>query len=85
MWGIAERRITNEETRRNAGNSPTIESMMEMRGCRWLSKVSAMEESRSSRRMLVAWCPTSRTAGRTQQQTIRHAYITTLEKLGFEG
>jgi hypothetical protein len=35
--------------------------------------------------MLVAWCPTSRTAGRTQQQTIRHAYKTTLEKLGFEG
>jgi hypothetical protein len=42
-----------------------------------------MEESRSPRRMLGAWCPTPRKAGRPPQ-TIRHAYITTLEKLGFE-
>jgi hypothetical protein len=84
MWDVAERRITNEETRRTAGNSPTMESMMEMRRCRWLSKLSAMEESRSPRRMLGAWCSTKRAVGRPQQ-TIRHAYITTLEKLGFAG
>jgi hypothetical protein len=42
-----------------------------------------MEESRSPRRMLGAWCPTLRQTGRLQQ-TIRHAYITTLGKLGFE-
>jgi hypothetical protein len=42
-----------------------------------------MEESRSPRRMLGAWCPTPRNAGRPTQ-TIRHACITTLEKLGFE-
>jgi hypothetical protein len=83
MWDIAERRLTNEDTRRTAGNSPTMESMMEMRRCRWLSKLSAMEESRSPRRMLCAWCPTPRAAGRPPQ-TIRHAYITTLRKLGFE-
>jgi hypothetical protein len=46
MWNIAERRITNEETRRTAGNSPTVESMMEMRRCRWFSKLSPMEKSR---------------------------------------
>jgi hypothetical protein len=58
--------------------------MMEMRRYRWLSKLNAMEESRSPRRMLGAWCPTTpRKAGRPTQ-TIRHAYITTLEKLGFE-
>jgi hypothetical protein len=84
MWDIAERRITNEETRRKAGNSPTMESMMEMRRCRWLSKLSAMEESRSPRRMLGAWCSTPRAVGRPQQ-TICQAYITALEKLGFEG
>jgi hypothetical protein len=33
--------------------------------------------------MLGAWCPTPRPAGRPQQ-TIRHAYISTLKKLGFE-
>jgi hypothetical protein len=44
MWDIKEKEITNEKTRRTAGNSPTMESMMEMRRCRWLSKRSAMEE-----------------------------------------
>jgi hypothetical protein len=33
--------------------------------------------------MLGAWCPTPRPTGRPQQ-TIRHAYISTLRKLGFE-
>ncbi len=81
MWDIAERRITNEQVRRTAGNSPTMESMMEMRRCRWLSKLSAMEESRSPRRILGAWCDTARPAGRPQQ-TIRRAYVTTLRTLG---
>jgi hypothetical protein len=53
------------------------------RRCRWLSKLSAMEESRSPRRMLGAWCSTTPRAVGRPQQTIRHAYITTLEKLGF--
>jgi hypothetical protein len=49
MWDIAEKRITNEETRRTAGNSPTMELMMEMRRCRWLSKLSgAMEKVKIS-------------------------------------
>jgi hypothetical protein len=62
----------------------TMESMMEMRRCQWLYKLSAMEKSRSPRKMLGACCPTPRKAGRTTQ-TIGHAYITTtLEKLGFE-
>ncbi len=83
MWDIAEKRITNEKVRRTAANSPTMESMMEVRRCRWLSKLSVMEKSRSPRQMLGAWCPTPRPSGRPQQ-TIRYAYITTLKKLGFE-
>jgi hypothetical protein len=83
MWDVAEHRITNETVRMTAGNSPTMESMMEVRRCRWLSKLSAMEKSRSPRRMLGAWCPTPRPAGRPQQ-TIRHGYRTTLSNLGFE-
>jgi hypothetical protein len=43
-----------------------------------------MEKSRSPRKMLGAWCPTPRKAGRPTQTTIHHAYTTTLEKLGFE-
>jgi hypothetical protein len=81
MLDIAEKRITNEQVRRAAGNSPTMESMLEVRRCRWLSKLSAMEMSRSPRRMLAAWCPTPRRAGKPQQ-TIRHAYYSTLENLG---
>jgi hypothetical protein len=42
-----------------------------------------MEESRSLRRKLGARCPILRPIGRPQQ-TIRHAYILTLKKLGFE-
>jgi hypothetical protein len=84
MWDIKEKRITNERVRRVVANSPTMESMTEMRRCRWLSKLIAMEESRSPRRMLSAWCTTPRQVGGRPQQTIRHAYITTLKKLGFE-
>jgi hypothetical protein len=80
---IAEKRITNEQVRRAAGNSPTMESMMEVRRLRWLSKLSAMEKSRSPRRILGAWCPTPRPIGKPQQ-TIRHAYNSTLENLGFQ-
>jgi hypothetical protein len=84
MWDIKEKRITNEDTRRTAGNSGTMESMMEMRmRCRWLSKLSATEKSRFLSKMLGKWCPTPRKAGRPTH-TIRHAYITTLEELGFE-
>ncbi len=57
MWDIAEKRITNEKVRRTAANSTTMESMMEVRRCRWLSKLSIMEKSRSPRQMLGAWCP----------------------------
>jgi hypothetical protein len=84
MWDVAEHRITNETVRMTAGNSPsTMESMMEVRRCRWLSKLSAMEESRSPRRMLGAWCSSRRPYGRPQQ-TLRHAYVTTHSNLGFE-
>jgi hypothetical protein len=43
MLDIAEKWITNEQVRRADGHSPTMESIMEVRRCRWLSKLSAME------------------------------------------
>jgi hypothetical protein len=77
MWDIKEKRITNEKVRRTAANSPTMESMMEVRRCRRLSKRSVAEnKSRSTRRMLGAWCPTPpRPTGRPQQTIRRLAYI----------
>jgi hypothetical protein len=84
IWDVAERRITNEQARRMVANAPTMDSSMETGRCRWVSKLSVMKESRSARRMLGAWCTTSRPVERPQQ-TIRHAYISTLKKLGFEG
>ncbi len=83
MWDVAEKRIKNEQVRRMVANSPTMDTLMETRRCRWLSKLSAMNESRSPRRILGAWCKTARPTGRPQQ-TIRHAYVRTLKKLGFE-
>jgi hypothetical protein len=47
MWDVAEKRITNEHVRGMVANSPTMDTLMETRRCRWLSKLSAMEESRS--------------------------------------
>jgi hypothetical protein len=68
-WDITEIWITNEKGRRTAANSPTMESMMEVRRCRCLSKLSVMEKLRSPRRMLGAWCPTPRPTRRSQQTT----------------
>jgi hypothetical protein len=42
-----------------------------------------MEKSRSPRKILGAWCPTPRKAGKPKQ-TIRHAYVAILKRLGFE-
>ena len=85
MDDVGYSRETDHERKgqKNCCEPPTMESMMEVRRCRWLSKLSVMEKSRSPRQMLGAWCPTPRPSGRPQQ-TIRHAYITTLKKLGFE-
>jgi hypothetical protein len=79
MWDVADKRIKNEQVRRTVANSPTMDSMMEMRRCRWLSELSAMKTLISPRRILGAWCPTPRPAGRPQH-TIRRI----LKKLGFE-
>jgi hypothetical protein len=54
MRNVAEKRITNEQARGTVTNSPTMDSMMEMRRCRWLFKLSAMKEPRSLKPMLVA-------------------------------
>jgi hypothetical protein len=79
MWDSRE---TDHEwnVRGMVANSPTMDTLMETR-CRWLSKLSAMEESRSPR-MLGAWCTTAE-PGRPQQTPLSN-YIRTLKELGFE-
>jgi hypothetical protein len=67
MWDVAEKRIKNEHVRGMVANSPTMDTLMETRRCRWLSKLSAMKESRSPRRILGAWCTTPRPVGRPQR------------------
>jgi hypothetical protein len=84
MWDVVEIRIKNEQVRGMVADSLAIDSLMETRRCRWLSKLSVLKQSRSPRRILGAWCTTSRQVGR-RQQIIRHEYISTLKKLGFEG
>jgi hypothetical protein len=55
MWDVAEKRIRHERARRSVANSTTMESMMGMRRCRWLCKLSVMKASRSPRLILGAW------------------------------
>jgi hypothetical protein len=73
MWDVAEKRITNEHVRGMVANSPTMDTLMETRRCRWLSKLSAMK-SQDLRGEYGAWCTTARPVGRPQQ-TIRHAHV----------
>jgi hypothetical protein len=84
MWDVKAKRITNEQVRHMADKCNSMKSLMELRRCRWLAKLSKMDETRAPRRLLAAWLPTPRLSGKPQQ-TIRHAYITTLETLGFKG
>jgi hypothetical protein len=79
--------------RKLASNCPKMESMMKLRRCKWLSKLSAMEETRVPRwtkRECQGACslqglvsPTPRLR-HNPQQAIRHGYTTTLKILGFE-
>jgi hypothetical protein len=82
MWDVKEKKITCTQLRKMAANSPSMESLMESRRLNWLSKVCNMDESRSPRRLLGAWCRTSRKAS-GPKQTIRHAYVTTLRRMSF--
>ena len=62
-----------------------MESLLELRKARWLEKIAHMNSNRFPRLLIGAWIPHSRRnglGGRAQQST-RHAYVSTLEKLGF--
>ena len=62
-----------------------MESLLELRRARWLEKIAHMNSNRFPRLLIGAWIPHSRRngfGGRAQQST-RHAYVSTLEKLGF--
>jgi hypothetical protein len=82
IYEVKEQHITNKEVRKRAGNSYSMQQMMELRRCRWLEKLSKMNDKRGPRKILAAWCPTARPTGKPQQ-TIRHGYATTLTTLGF--
>ena len=77
-------RIRNVEIRRRANNVLSLESMLELRRCRWLHKVAQMPEERIPRQLFAAWHHSNRRRGRPYQ-TIRHGYSNTLRRLGFEG
>jgi hypothetical protein len=65
MWDMPEKTITNKKVRRIAANSPTMESMMVVQRCRWLSKLSVMESQISkanARRMVSTTTTHSETA-----------------------
>ena len=82
---MADHTLKNEYVRRETGLLP-LSSYLELRRTRWLEKLSHMHSERTPRKLLGAWLPYARrngTAGRPQQ-TIRHAYVETLRKLGFE-
>jgi hypothetical protein len=78
-----EKRTADQEVRRQqAGRSRTMHQMLEIQRCRWLQKLSEMDDKRGPRKTLAAWCPAARPDGRPQQ-TIRHGHAKTLKTLGF--
>ena len=62
-----------------------MESYMELRRSRWLEKISHMSSKRIPRLILGAWIQKPRRNGKAgrAQNTIRHGYVRTLEKLGY--
>jgi hypothetical protein len=72
---VAEKRITNEHVRGMVANSPTMDTLMETRRCRWLQTQcnGRVKISENAWRMVY-----DGRVGRPQQ-TIRHAYIISQE------
>ena len=62
-----------------------VEDHLELRRTRWLEKLSHMDHTRAPRLLLGSWVPHSRRngLGGRAQNTIRHAYVSTLSKLGY--
>ena len=67
IYDVQEHEITNEQVRKELNNCYTIEQAMELRRARWLEKITNMDETRGPRKMLVAWTPQARSAGRPKQ------------------
>jgi hypothetical protein len=80
MWDVAEKRITNEHVRGMVANSP-MDTLMETRRCRWLSKLSAMDQiSEANAWRMVYDSKTSRETS-ADHTTRLHTHP---QKLGFE-
>lgn len=83
IYDVMEQHITNNQVGERTNILP-FKNYLELRRSRWLQKIALISESRNPRRLFGAWIEKKRTIGRPQQ-TIRHAYHTTICKtLGFE-
>ena len=63
----------------------TMSTYLELRRSRWMEKLAHMSNKRFPRLLLGAWINKARRNGKSgrSQQTIRHAYVSTLQKLGY--
>jgi hypothetical protein len=76
IYDVQEIHITNIKTREMMNESLSITQMMELRGARWIEKISHANKSRNTTKLFVSWLPTPRPSGRPQQ-TIRHGNFKT--------
>ena len=63
----------------------TMSTYLELRRSRWMEKLAHMNNKRFPRLLLGAWINKARRNGKAgrSQQTIRHAYVIILQKLGY--
>ena len=62
-----------------------MSTYVELRRSRWMEKLAYMSNKHFLRLLLGAWINKARRNGKSgrSQQTIRHAYVSTLQKLGY--
>ena len=80
MTDVKEQHIKNEDIRKEFDNCRTLEQSMELRRARWLQKLATMDENRNPRKILLAWTPEPRPAGRPFQ-TVNKAYAHTVKNV----
>ena len=78
IYDVKEQHITNDQVREKMNNCHNLMQMLELRRARWLEKIAHMDETKNTRKFLVAWTSKPRPPGRPQQ-TSRHSYARTLK------
>ena len=81
---IANHELSNKNILKELGMLK-LEAYLELRRTRWLEKLSHMSHTRAPRLLLGSWIQKPRRNGQAgrAQNTIRHAYASTLSKLGY--